>query len=428
MSFPYCEIEISVTVTRRITQAAGRRLDMRLDTSFANHPSRILSGKGLPGDRTRAGTRGSSGRPHAALQVDATASLRTLCASVTGASLAADRLPTTDELDGIRVAADKLAGLGVSLSESQRAVHVAVSAGLKDSVGQSASEGTEVIDRAVFMMRVLELLGTVVSSAYIDQCRLDSGQARERVSRLVEMLQSDDPDALVVAERSGIEIAAEYDVFVVHFGGSDPADVDAGIVEAALDSLEGGRGRLASLSGHGGIVLMPSADAAAVNACFAELCAVVGGEVVAATARACMGEIGAAATHCRELLELARSLEMEARLYRTGDLALEFQLSRPGPGRSRLRAVIAPLESFPELLNTLKTFIASEANRRASAKTLYVHPNTVDYRLKRVEQLTGVDPLSSAGLMSLHAALVVDSLARSRGAKNPAAQSIAAAS
>jgi hypothetical protein len=199
----------------------------------------------------------------------------------------------------------------------------------------------------------------------------------------------------------------------------DSAKVAA--AELALTSDTVAHGPLLSLSTSGGTILVPGVRSDAVEECIAQLNSVLRVNVVAATARAVPGAIADAVAHCRELVDLARSLRMQPRLYRTGDLALEYQLSRPGPGRSRLRSVIAPLDAFPELMHTLKTFVASEANRRASAKSLYVHPNTVDYRLKRIEQLTGVDPLSSAGLMSLHAALVVDCLTRAdaAGASGP---------
>ena len=179
---------------------------------------------------------------------------------------------------------------------------------------------------------------------------------------------------------------------------------------------------MTALNKHGGTILVPCDAAGEVDDIVVRLSAKTGVDIVAATAKAAPGAMADAVAHCRELVEL------EPRLYRTCDLALEYQLSRPGPGRSRLRSVIAPLATFPELLHTLRTFIANEANRRVSAKTLFVHPNTVDYRLKRVEHLTGVDPLSSAGLMSLHAALVVDCLARANGAGSALPAAVAEAS
>ncbi|AYJ50218.1 PucR family transcriptional regulator [Rhodococcus sp. P1Y] len=378
---------------------------MRLDTSFAHSTTTSHS-------IDRSSARPGRGNTHA---------LESLSAQVVARCFRADRLPVNGELEPVRLAADDLARSGVALRDAQRAVHVAVSAGLRTSVdGDAGSDGTDVVGNAVFMMRVLEILGNVVSSTYLDHCRQDSGATGERVAQLVDLLASDDPEARAVAERNGIEVAAEYDVVFVRFvesgadgGRSITRTLDAAAVaaaEAALASASSVRGALISLTAAGGTILVPCVESNSVEECVARVGSVLRVGTVSATARAALGAIEGAVTHCRELVDLARSLRMQPRLYRTSDLALEYQLSRPGPGRSRLRSVIAPLDAFPELMHTLRTFVDSEANRRASAKSLYVHPNTVDYRLKRIEQLTGVDPLSSTGLMSLHAALVVDSL------------------
>lgn len=72
--------------------------------------------------------------------------------------------------------------------------------------------------------------------------------------------------------------------------------------------------------------------------------------------------------------------------------------------------MLDPLRRVPDLLPTLEAFVSTEANRKKAATQLVVHPNTVDYRLKRIEQITGIDPMKSSGLRALHAALIADSL------------------
>lgn len=396
---------------------------MRLNTTFAHSPTSALSGGRHPARSGRGGA----------------IALESHCSVVVARCFGIERLPVEGELTAVRNAADDLARGGVALRDAQRAVHVAVSTALKGSVdGAAQGEGSDVVGNAVFMMRVLEILGNVVSSAYIDQCKQDSGTTGERVAQLVDLLSSDDPEARAIAERNGIEVAAEYDVVFVRFVDTNvegdravARSLDAAAItaaETALASASGVRGPLLSLTAAGGTILIPCVESNTVEECIARLGAVLRVGTISATARATLGAIEGVVSHCRELVDLARSLRMQPRLYRTSDLALEYQLSRPGPGRSRLRSVIAPLDAFPELMHTLRTFVDSEANRRASAKSLYVHPNTVDYRLKRIEQLTGVDPLSSAGLMSLHAALVVDSLEQANTAVSSRTNAIAEAS
>jgi sugar diacid utilization regulator len=42
-------------------------------------------------------------------------------------------------------------------------------------------------------------------------------------------------------------------------------------------------------------------------------------------------------------------------------------------------------------------------NRAATAAALHIHPRTLDYRLRRVRDVTGVDPGSTAGVRLLSA-------------------------
>ena len=73
---------------------------------------------------------------------------------------------------------------------------------------------------------------------------------------------------------------------------------------------------------------------------------------------------------------------------------------------ARQRA-LGPLEEYAErrgsdLIDTLEVFLDADLDRRRAAERLHVHPNTLDYRLRRVAELTGLD-LSRAGDLTLAA-------------------------
>jgi hypothetical protein len=70
--------------------------------------------------------------------------------------------------------------------------------------------------------------------------------------------------------------------------------------------------------------------------------------------------------------------------------------SRPGPCRVRRT----------DLLATLRCYLDNARNRRQTAADLHVHANTVDYRLRQVGLLTGLDPIRDDQLPRLVAALV----------------------
>jgi DNA-binding PucR family transcriptional regulator len=44
-----------------------------------------------------------------------------------------------------------------------------------------------------------------------------------------------------------------------------------------------------------------------------------------------------------------------------------------------------------ELVNTLAAYLAQDGNIKAVADTLHIHPNTLVYRLKRIEEVGGID-------------------------------------
>jgi hypothetical protein len=62
------------------------------------------------------------------------------------------------------------------------------------------------------------------------------------------------------------------------------------------------------------------------------------------------------------------------------------------------------------LLETISAYLGAGRSLEAAARTLYVHPNTVRYRLKRVADVTGWDPLDARESYVLQTALAVGRL------------------
>lgn len=77
--------------------------------------------------------------------------------------------------------------------------------------------------------------------------------------------------------------------------------------------------------------------------------------------------------------------------HRLEDVLLEYHLSRPSEGSARIVAMLDPLADRPELVATLRTHLAQRQDRRATAQLLNLHPNSVDNRLARIQDLTGLD-------------------------------------
>ena len=79
-----------------------------------------------------------------------------------------------------------------------------------------------------------------------------------------------------------------------------------------------------------------------------------------------------------------------------------------------LREVYEPLlQASNGLLETLSSYLALGHSLEGTARELFVHANTVRYRLKRVFEVTGWDPLAARDAFVLQCALVAGRLAQS---------------
>ena len=67
------------------------------------------------------------------------------------------------------------------------------------------------------------------------------------------------------------------------------------------------------------------------------------------------------------------------------------------------------------LLDTLTAYLEQGSSLEATARMLFVHPNTVRYRLRRVTELTGYTPSEGRDGFTLWAAVILGRLAAKRG-------------
>ena len=134
---------------------------------------------------------------------------------------------------------------------------------------------------------------------------------------------------------------------------------------------------------------------------------VVTGPVVDGLARA--GESAAAALAG---LRAARAWPGAPRPVRSDALLAERALDGDPQARSALiERVALPLQAAGgEVLETVRAVLASGGNLEASARALFVHPNTVRYRLKRATELTGLSATDARGSWTLQVALTLAEL------------------
>ena len=73
------------------------------------------------------------------------------------------------------------------------------------------------------------------------------------------------------------------------------------------------------------------------------------------------------------------------------------------------------LAGGPALLDTLTAYLEQGSSLAASARMLFVHPNTVRYRLKRVTELTGYTVSEGRDGFTVWTAIILGRLATRRG-------------
>jgi len=77
-----------------------------------------------------------------------------------------------------------------------------------------------------------------------------------------------------------------------------------------------------------------------------------------------------------------------------------------------LEEIYSPLaDAGSALLETLSVYLEQAASLEAAARILFVHPNTVRYRLRRVTDITGLTPSQARSAFTLQIALVLGRLA-----------------
>jgi len=99
-------------------------------------------------------------------------------------------------------------------------------------------------------------------------------------------------------------------------------------------------------------------------------------------------------------------------VYRLADCFIEYAVTRNKPVAEILVSVVSPLMEQPVLWETMEALIRADFNRNEAAKQIFVHRSTLDYRLHRIEEVTGYDPMSNRGAQVLSAAMTTQALAR----------------
>ncbi|WP_232665588.1 PucR family transcriptional regulator [Pseudonocardia sp. TRM90224] len=266
-----------------------------------------------------------------------------------------------------------------------------------------------------------------VTSGYLDGLRPKLAQQNNaQRDQLSALLRADRSAHLMDPANAGF---ASYYLVLSLLLGAHPDEKEVGVNKAIVARRMLGRimsalsqstddQALMSIGQTGGIVLVPLRDPDVDwdhwRRTLDAMSAAAGAPVTAAVAVAAATVVPSVAAEAADVLDVVRWFGKPPGLYRLDDVLVEYQLTRPGAARRQLASVLEPLDSYPELVTTLMSYVDAAFNRRRTATALHVHPNTVDYRLRRISELLDLDITQAPGSHRITAALAARRAERPR--------------
>jgi DNA-binding PucR family transcriptional regulator len=241
----------------------------------------------------------------------------------------------------------------------------------------------------------------------VEEARLEVEQ-NLRGSFLEELRGRDDLDAEDVlrrAARLGCDLSKGAVALCAELSSDRPRHVVATIAGehpgALAQHMEGGgSGRVYAL-----LPAVNGADAQATLAAARRLAARLQrhGTVGVSSFYGDVSDLGRAIQEAELVLDVLRRSDVPiAEDIGTGTYRLLFRVlaSHPEEVRSFYEDTVAPLVAYDaqystDLVGTLSAYLERNCNMNATASAIYAHRHTVAYRLERVKELTGLDPLLS---------------------------------
>lgn len=316
--------------------------------------------------------------------------------------------PIEEELASILVAASRRAQEMVPLPALLAVYHVGARIGLELLRETATPDDHEwVIAASIQLQQHMQMLIPAVTAAYLAEQQALHSVASDARRALFDALVNGDPYAEAV-ERAGMTLPSSYSVLYLLLPGLGENTVVTRRRVHLIQDIVDDYARepvLTSLGARGGMILLPAKGQE--ETLLAKFVAVAESPVVVGLSHAAAPEeVVVSAREAHELAVLARKLGRPPGLYRLSDLLVEYQLTRKGRAHDLLAATVAPLDEHPHLMEALTAYLGHEHARARAAQAIHVHPNTLDYRLRRVAELTGLDPAQPSAARVLAAALL----------------------
>lgn len=344
-------------------------------------------------------------------------------------SLIAEAPPTGADLARVRESAARRAEEGIPIEMVLSAYHLGVQA-IWDTIASEVlpEDLPDVMRINALALQYLEQVSPAVAAGYLEEHQAITGDEDSARHTLLTALLEGEP-AEDAARLVGLRLPERYLVLSITIGLHPDELCEAVDPEiAARRKLRRVRAELVRQAGHpvlaalrpaGGTALIARTTPADrlcdddwvwVTEIAAALNRAAGAAVMLGATIAKPPRVHEAAVLASEVRDVAQEAGLPPSAYRLDDVLLEYQMARPGAARERLATVLDPLAGNTDLFHTLVTFLRL-GGRRATAAALQVQPNSIDYRLGRVQSLTGLDPTNPTDIPMLRAALAARRIA-----------------
>jgi hypothetical protein len=302
---------------------------------------------------------------------------------------------TDDDLAFIELVGRNRAERGLSLASQRHALLIHTSLTLKE-VHEAANPHD--LDDVMHTLAWLPPLGLAAQTAYTRGFL--TGQEAvlpvvDRVQQLAQMLITDDPVAADMAASLAMSMPEDWVVTVVRIPAGHPNRTD--VLQDLLSRHwipvhweepgefvalvpDGGSQGLSVVQDFGDRVGLPCAVGAS---------------------RGRVGELAETFARARQVSRAAPVRSVPSAVHYLTDLFPEIGAARIPPVDRWLREVADRLTAGPHLIATLDALYRNDMARARTAGLLGIHPRTLEYRLRRVHDLTGLDPLSVRGVRIL---------------------------
>ena len=310
-------------------------------------------------------------------------------------ALVTENKPFSDaDLTLIALAARNRAENGLSLASQRHALLIHTSLTLKEVHEAASPHG---LDDVMHALASLPALGLAAQNAYTKGFL--AGQETvlsvvDRVQQLTRMLLTDDPIAADMAAGLAMNPPGECLVTVVRTPAGPPGRADI-----LQDLLSRHWTPICWVEPDEFVALVP--DGAQDVGVVQDFVDRVGSPCAIGASRGRIGELAGTFARARQVSRAAPVRPGPSAVHHLTDVFPEIGAARIPPVDRWLRELAEVLATGPHLVATLDALYRNDLARTQTAAVLHIHPRTLEYRLRRVHELTGLDPVSVRGVRIL---------------------------